>query len=100
MQAGRIIRLIRDADGIPQEQLASDLKVTRAYLSQVENGREPSLAFLREAAKRLNVPLPLLVAGEDEGDPELVAEIRKLVESLLAARITLWSGSGGRGQHG
>ena len=91
MHAGRIIKLLRTAENIRQDVLADDLGVSRAYLSQVENGREPGLAFLKTVSKRLAVPLPLLVVDEECVDPELSEELKLLVQKLLASKITLWS---------
>lgn len=96
MQAGRIIKHLRISEGVQQDALANDLGVTRAYLSQIENGREPSLAFLRSAAKRFRAPLALFLVDGEGDDPELNQELRTLVEKLLSARVTLWSGQKGQ----
>lgn len=93
MEAGRIIKLLRVAEQVPQEQLAEDLGVTRAYLSQVENGREPSLAFLKNVSERFSVPLPLLVISDHDANCEITSALRSLVEKLLLAKINLWSTS-------
>ena len=95
MSAGRMIKVVRMADGIQQEELARDLEVSRTYLSQVENGRAPSLTFLRAVAKRLNIPLPLLMVEDLQGDSRVNQELRRLAEDLVKARVSLLSLSGG-----
>lgn len=100
MVAGSIIRLLRIADGKSQTDFAQELRVTRTYLSQVENDRkQPSLAFLRVASERLRVPLVLLVA-EGNLDTEtagILDELRKILANILAARVAERRTDGNRG---
>lgn len=92
MNTGPIIKLLRTANRLSQEELAKKLEVSRPYLSQVENGhREPSLGFLREAARELEIPLPLLLLQESDQDSPVLAELQKLLTDVLAAKVTLWS---------
>ncbi|MBN2272392.1 MAG: helix-turn-helix transcriptional regulator [Sedimentisphaerales bacterium] len=89
MHAGQIIRLIRTLDGVAQGELAQRLGISRAYLSQVENGRrEPSFAFLKTLSKEMRVPLPLLVLGDGggDGDKGIIGELEKVLAELIAAR--------------
>ena len=90
MEAGRIIKLLRTMERLSQDEVANDLEVSRAYLSQVENGREPSLAVLKRASARFRIPLSLLVIeSPGTSNPELDAKLHDLVKELLAARISL-----------
>lgn len=90
MNAGKLIKMLRVAEGIQQDELARDLEVTRPYLSQIETGKkDPSLSFLKNVSNRFEIPLPLLVLGEDDGD--LMPELRELLSNLLATKINLWS---------
>lgn len=89
MYAGQIIKLIRTVEGLAQGTLAKKLKVTRAYLCQIENGRkQPSLSFLKRFSQQFNVPLPLLFIGEQENnyDDDVFSELRKILAELLTAR--------------
>ena len=76
---------------MPQEELAGKLGVTRAYLSQVENGREPSLAFLRAVAREFEMPVSLLLVEEGESDSEITKNLRQLLAQLLSTKVTLWT---------
>ena len=89
MNAGLIIKLLRTANGRSQDELAKRLCVTRSYLSEIENGREPSLAFLRAAASEFEMPVSLLLVGEDES--EIMKELRRLLGEMLSTRVTLWT---------
>jgi transcriptional regulator with XRE-family HTH domain len=91
MKAGSIIKLLRTVNGISQDELAGQLGVTRGYLSQVENGREPSLAFLRDVSREFEIPVALLLVEEGEQDSEILKELRRLLAELLTARVTLWT---------
>jgi transcriptional regulator with XRE-family HTH domain len=90
MFAGQIIKLIRTADGLQQGQIAQSLDISRAYLSQIENGRkEPSLSFLKRCSKILRVPLPLLLLSEQTpNDDNVLAELREILAGILMARAT------------
>lgn len=70
-----------------QGALAERMGVSQAYLSLVESGKkEPSLAFVRNAADVLQTPLPfiLLVALDEEDFP---ARQKDLLEGITAALI-------------
>lgn len=58
-----VIRDLRGAKGLTQEQLAKRAKVTRGYLAQLEAGHKtnPSLPMLRKIAKALGVPVTELL---------------------------------------
>ena len=86
MNAGKIIKMLRVAEGIQQDELARDLSVSRPYLSMVENGwRNPSFQFLKNVSQRFGVPLPLLVL--EEGSGEVLPELRELLSKMLAAKM-------------
>ena len=91
MKTGSIIKLLRMANGMSQDELAGRLDVTRSYLSQVENGREPSLAFLRAVSREFEMPVALLLIEEDEKDSETIRELRRLLTQLLSTKVTLWT---------
>lgn len=91
MFAGQIIKLIRTADGLQQGHFAQSLDISRAYLSQIENGRkEPSLSFLKRCSKELRVPLPLLLFSEQtlNEDDKVLAELRAILADILMVRAS------------
>ena len=95
MFAGQVIKLIRTADGLQQGQFAQSIDVSRAYLSQIENGRkEPSLSFLKRCSKELRVPLPLLLFSEQNpnDNDNVLAELREILAGILMARASQLSG--------
>ena len=90
METGYIIRLLRTAQEVSQGELAEKLGITRTYLSQIENGhRNPSLPFLKDIAGMFQVPLVLLVAGQDEHlqSTRVHEELRRVLAELLAVSI-------------
>ena len=90
MRIGSIIKLLRNVQQLPQGELAERLRVTRSYLSQVENDRrQPSLSFLQQAAAALKVPLVLLIPMEDAdpADKHTNTELRRLLSNLLTGYL-------------
>lgn len=71
---GQNVRRIREARGLPQDQLAHDAHIHVTYLSGVENGhRNISLHVLERIAKALAVSEAALVDrdfGHGPGDPK------------------------------
>ncbi len=60
---GRLIRHMREQQGLTQEQLASKTGITYQYLSGVENGRENfSIDVLEALGMALKCPVPALVS--------------------------------------
>jgi transcriptional regulator with XRE-family HTH domain len=60
---GRLIRQLREQQGLTQDRLASQVDLTYQYLSGVENGRENfSIGVVESIADALKCPLPRLVA--------------------------------------
>lgn len=57
-QTGATIRRLRHERGETQEQLAKRARISRPYLTQLENGdRKPSLAIAKKLAVALGVSL-------------------------------------------
>lgn len=85
MKLGQTLKILRVASGLRQATLAKELEVTPNYLSLVENDRrEPSLAFLKKFAIRLDVPLGyfLWLALGNTGSEEEV-DLRDKMDALL-----------------
>src|SRR5258708_15057200 len=95
MDLGKIIKLLRISAGLKQETLAAKLGVSANYISLIENNkREPSLAFLRNLADELDIPLGMLFLEVDKvkfakspEKSELLSRIRDLVLALEQARL-------------
>jgi len=53
-----VIKKLREAKGLTQEQVAKQAKVTKNYITMLERGarKSPSLPVLRRIAKALGVP--------------------------------------------
>ena len=58
-----VIRKLREAQGMTQEQLARRAKVTQGYVSHLEKGlkKNPSLPTLKKLAKALDVNVAALL---------------------------------------
>ncbi len=67
MQLGRKIRDLRLRRGLTVQKLAEASKLSKGFISQVENGRtSPSLNTLRDLAAALQTSVAYLVVEEDE----------------------------------
>ena len=63
---GARLRLMREAKGLSQEQLAELASLHRTYVGSVERGeRNPTLLILFRLAGALKIPLSTLVEGLD-----------------------------------
>ena len=92
MDTGFIIKRLRTSEAMSQAELADTLHVTRAYLSQVENGRKrASLDFLRHVADHFRVPVTLLLAWDSSrhAESEIYSELQRLYAELLSAKIAM-----------
>lgn len=89
MNPGMIIKLLRTAEGKSQAELARELEVSSAYLSQVERGRRgPSLQFLKDVSRVLRIPLPLLCLDADgEADRRVMKALQGILTDLLMTRL-------------
>jgi len=67
MQLGRKIRDLRLRRGLTVQQLAEASKLSKGFISQVENDRtSPSLSTLRDLAAALETSVAYLVVEEDQ----------------------------------
>lgn len=61
MNLGKTIKDLRSRKNIKQNELADKVSLTQAYLSKIENNQqEPTITVLRNIARELDVPLPIL----------------------------------------
>lgn len=57
-------------------------------MSQVEKGRrQPSLNFLKDVSKLFKIPTALLLIDGDENDSEVAADLRKILNDVITAKI-------------
>lgn len=88
MTPGIIIKLLRIAGGFPQGSLASQLGISRTYLSQLENERKrPGLNLLKEVSNFFQIPLALLLIEQEGIDSEIFKDLRKILSDVLIAKI-------------
>lgn len=94
---GQLIKLGRISQKINQDDLANKLDVSKNYISLVENDKkDPSINFLKNTAKLLNIPLVLLIwekidlpKGKTKDEKEIKKQIDKMVDkahNLFAER--------------
>jgi transcriptional regulator with XRE-family HTH domain len=88
VELARAIKVMRTASGIKQKDIAREIGVTPNYVSLVEAGkREPSLAFLRQIAKAIGVPVGLLflwAESADENSTSINSQVRTLLSEVEA----------------
>ena len=58
-----VIKKLREAQDMTQEQLAKRAQITQGYIAQLEGGlkKNPSLPTLKKIAKALGVPVAALL---------------------------------------
>jgi len=62
MNIGTVIKTQRKKQGLKQIELASKCGLSQSYLSSIEKGtKEPTLGVLKDIAKALSLPLPILI---------------------------------------
>ncbi|MHB9027098.1 MAG: helix-turn-helix domain-containing protein, partial [Armatimonadota bacterium] len=89
---GRMIRLLREAEGLSQEKLAERAGITYQYLSAVENGKENfTVGILESLAVALGLPFPVLIerAFKDESLPPTVKDDYFIQEAALPPGLAI-----------
>ncbi len=79
---GKTLKECRKLRGFSLNELAVDSRLTKSFLSKIENGkREPSLSSLSEICKVLDVPLNIFILLADESaDADFELENNKMKE--------------------
>jgi transcriptional regulator with XRE-family HTH domain len=90
MDLGTVIRVIRKARGLKQQDLAREAGISGNYLCFIESGRrDPTIAVLSRLAGALRIPMAMVFVLQEAGDDELEAiDLDKIVE-LLNRRIPM-----------
>ena len=101
MNIGKRIHQIRQQKNLTQEQLASDLAISRQAVSKWESGKAiPDIENLMYISNLYDVSLDELVKGDDEVSQKIVADVsakkwHKLSILFFAALLVyiIWFGS-------
>ena len=90
---GNRIKVLRVQQGLSQDKLSELAGLNGKYLGEVERGSANiSIINLSNLADALDVPLPSLLSTEHERSrPELVSELRKLIDETDDARLKIIS---------
>ena len=88
LSVGQLIKIARINKKLGQEDLAKKAKVTTNYISLIENNKkDPSLNFLREIAKFLDIPFILLAwekidmpKGKTGAEKKISSQLEKMLE--------------------
>ena len=87
MHSGKIIQLLREAEGISQQELADRLHVARTYLSQLENAkRQPSMPLLKEIANVFGIPVALLLLEGPSEHKGILGHLQEVLTYVLEAK--------------
>ena len=87
---GRKLRQRRNALGLTQLEVATDIDIDRSHLANVEAGRKAlGGRALVKAARRLGLSLDFLAATEGES-PEGAAYARNETEAVILALVRSW----------
>jgi transcriptional regulator with XRE-family HTH domain len=88
---GRALKLVRSFHDISQSDLASELNISRSYLSEVESGKKtPSMDLLTEYAKHFSVPLSSLVIISEGFEEEKLSGKVKKAATEKTLRLLEW----------
>ncbi len=88
LSIGQLIKFGRIGQKMSQDDLAKKLDVSKNYISLIENDKkDPSINFLKNIAKLLNIPLVLLIwekmdlpKGKTKDEKEIRKQINKMMD--------------------
>ena len=87
---GKTIKFLRIAKGLKQAELSERLEVSKNYISLIENDkREPSLSFLKDLAKVLDIPVGMLFLDMDMSKKEISPRERDLLLKMRDLMVQL-----------
>lgn len=103
MTLGTAIKTVRTACKVKQRDLASRMSMTANYISLVESDkREPSISFLKNLARTLEVPVSVFFLWQDfdrsKGDSSRMKKIRELLIGIEASYLVQRRSIGSRRQ--
>ncbi len=78
---GEALRLVRSFHEVNQSDLATQLGISRSYLSEIESGRKvPSLDLLQKYAAHFDIPLSsLILFSENSGESERDLKVKTML---------------------
>lgn len=78
---GEALRLVRSFHEVSQSDLATQLGISRSYLSEIESGRKvPSLDLLQKYAAHFDIPLSsLILFSENSGESERDLKVKTML---------------------
>ncbi len=83
---GQRVKIIRQALGMSQEELAHRLEVTSQHISAIElDKRAPSLRFLARLAKELDITTDYLITGKQRENIDSINAI--IADSRLSDEV-------------
>jgi len=86
------LRLLRSYHDVSQIQLASDLSISRSYLSEIESGKkQPSLDLLKAYALRFSVPLSAILLFSEAVESGPIAEKIRKASTTAALKLLNWA---------
>ncbi|MEE8807202.1 MAG: helix-turn-helix domain-containing protein [Lactimicrobium sp.] len=90
MKFSEQIKLLRNENHLSQEQMASQLHVTRQAVSNWENDKNlPDLEIVIQIAKQFGVSLDTLILGEDDNRSEVATKLIQDEKDGKQARMNL-----------
>ena len=90
MKTGKILKLLRQARGVSQSDLAKSLNISREYLSAIENDKKQAgFSLLNTISNYYNIPLPLLLIEEVKEHKAIYQEMNSILGKLLVLDLKL-----------
>ncbi len=85
------LRLLRTYHDISQIQLASDLAISRSYLSEIEGGKkQPSFDLLKAYSNRFGLPLSAIMLFSESVESGPIAERVRKASTAAALKLLNW----------
>ncbi|MGQ0503585.1 MAG: helix-turn-helix transcriptional regulator [Panacagrimonas sp.] len=86
------LRLLRSYHDESQIRLASDLGISRSYLSEIEGGKkQPSLDLLRAYAEHFGLPLSAILLFSETVESGPIAERVRKASTATALKLLTWA---------
>ena len=85
LSTGAVVARLRKIHGLSQTKLAGKLGVTRQYLCQIENGKEPGMEFLRSVSQWFEIPIAVLLLDSHGFEDDITRQFRKVFDLVLKA---------------
>lgn len=88
---GQAIKLIRQFHNVKQGELASNLGISKSYLSEIESGnKEVTLALLKKYSEYFNIPMSSLMLFSEKLDDNSISEKFRVCFTSKLKQIMEW----------